>query len=54
MCDLRYTICIGKVESIFTRGKDAILLTDKDGLEYLVGTQRPEELFELIKKELEK
>jgi predicted DNA-binding transcriptional regulator len=38
----------------YTRGKDAVLLTDKDGLEYVVGTQRPEELFELIKKELEK
>lgn len=38
----------------YTRGKDAILLTNKDGLEYVVGTQRPEELFELIKKELEK
>jgi|TARA_B110000908_G_scaffold168159_1_gene222501 hypothetical protein len=38
----------------YTRGKEAILLTDKDGLEYVVGTQRPEELFELIKKELEK
>jgi hypothetical protein len=38
----------------YTRGKDAILLTDKDGLEYVVGTQRPEELFDLIKKELEK
>ena len=38
----------------YTRGKEAILLTDKDGLEYVVGTQRPEELFEVIKKELQK
>ena len=38
----------------YTRGKDAILLTDKDGLQYVIGTQRPEELFEVIKKELEK
>jgi len=38
----------------YTRGKEAILLTDKDGLEYVIGTQRTEELFELIKKELEK
>lgn len=38
----------------YTRGKDAILLTDKDGLEYVIGTQRPDELFEIIKKELEK
>ena len=43
----------GKIH-FYTRGKDAILLTDKDGLEYVVGTQRPEELFEFIKKELEK
>lgn len=38
----------------YTRGKDAILLIDKDGLEYVVGTQRPDEFFEVIKKELEK
>ena len=38
----------------YTRGKDAILLIDKDGLEYIIGTQRPDELFEVIKKELEK
>lgn len=38
----------------YTRGKDAVLLTDKDGLEYIIGTQRPDELFEIIKKELEK
>ena len=38
----------------YTRGKEAILLTDKDGLEYVIGTQRTDELFELIKKELEK
>ena len=38
----------------YTRGKDAILLIDKDGLEYIIGTQRPDELFDVIKKELEK
>lgn len=38
----------------YTRGKDAILLTDKDGLEYVIGTQRADELFDLVKKELEK
>lgn len=38
----------------YTRGKDAILLIDKDGLEYVVGTQRSEELFELLKNELQK
>ena len=38
----------------YTRGKDALLLTDKDGLEYVVGTQRPDELFEAVKIELEK
>jgi len=38
----------------YTRGKDAILLRDKDGLEYVIGTQRPEELFEAVKIELEK
>ncbi|MCH1436983.1 hypothetical protein N9V23_03245 [Flavobacteriales bacterium] len=38
----------------YTRGKDAVLLTDRDGLEYVVGTQRPEEFFEVLKIELEK
>jgi len=38
----------------YTRGKDALLLTDKDGLEYIVGTQKPEEFFEAVKIELEK
>lgn len=38
----------------YTRGKYALLLTDKDGLEYVVGTQRPEEFFESVKIELEK
>jgi len=38
----------------YTRGEDAILLRDKEGLEYVVGTQRPEEFFEALKIELEK
>ena len=38
----------------YTRGTEAILLTDKDGLEYVIGTQKPHEFFEAIKKELEK
>ena len=38
----------------YTRGSEAILLTDKDGLEYVIGTQKPIEFFEAIKKELEK
>ena len=38
----------------YTMGKDAVLLRDKDGLEYVIGTQRPEEFFEAVKKELEK
>ena len=38
----------------YTRGKYAVLLVDKDGLEYIIGTQKPDEFFEVIKKELEK
>ncbi|RZK49669.1 MAG: hypothetical protein EOO99_04750 [Pedobacter sp.] len=36
----------------YASGKDAVVLTDRDGLEYFIGTQRPNELYLVIKNEL--
>ena len=36
----------------FSSGKDAIVLTDKDGLEYFIGTQRPNEMYLVLENEL--
>jgi predicted DNA-binding transcriptional regulator len=34
----------------YTRGDWAVKLTDKDGLSYIIGTQKPDELLQAIKK----
>ncbi|WP_432714057.1 hypothetical protein [Pedobacter sp.] len=36
----------------YASGKDAIVLTDRDGLEYFIGTQRPNEMFLVIQEEM--
>lgn len=36
----------------YTRGKEAVKLTDKDGLVYMIGSQRAEELSKEIRKQL--
>lgn len=36
----------------YSSGKDAIVLTDRDGLEYFIGTQRPNEMYLVIKEEM--
>ena len=41
----------GKIR-FYTRGSDAVELTDKDGLIYLVGSQKAEELSRLINNKL--
>lgn len=38
----------------YTGGKDAVKLTDKDGLSYIIGTQSPSELELSIKSQMEK
>ncbi len=38
----------------YSSGKDAVVLTDRDGLEYFIGTQRPNELLLVIKDEMKK
>lgn len=41
----------GKIK-FFTRGNEAVELTDKDGLKYIIGSQRPFELYRLIKNKI--
>ena len=36
----------------YSSGKDAIVLTDRDGLEYFIGTQRPNEMYLVIQSEM--
>ncbi len=36
----------------YASGKDAVVLTDRDGLEYFIGTQRPNEMYLVIMEEL--
>jgi hypothetical protein len=36
----------------YSSGKDAIVLTDRDGLEYYIGTQRPNEMYLVIQEEM--
>ena len=38
----------------YTKGNGAVELTDKDGLKYQIGSQRPEELFNIIQTQLSK
>ncbi len=33
----------------YSSGKDAVVLTDRDGLEYFIGTQRPNEMYLVIR-----
>ncbi|WP_207428070.1 hypothetical protein [Pedobacter sp. SYSU D00535] len=41
----------GKIR-FYASGKDAVSLIDRDGLEYIIGTQHPRELEAAIKKEM--
>lgn len=36
----------------YTSGKDAVVLTDKDGLKYMIGSQRAAELFKVVSAQL--
>ncbi len=38
----------------YAGGKDAVKLTDRDGLTYIIGTQRATELYEAIKSEMKR
>ena len=45
-----YNLHFKNVIRFFTKGNDAVELSDKDGLKYLIGTQKPEELASLLKQ----
>jgi len=36
----------------YSSGKDAVVLTDRDGLEYYIGTQRPNEMYMVLLNEM--
>ncbi|RYF22267.1 MAG: hypothetical protein EOO42_09085 [Flavobacteriales bacterium] len=36
----------------FSSGKDAVVLIDRDGLEYYIGTQRPNEMYLVLQNEM--
>ncbi|MBC8985711.1 hypothetical protein H9X96_07970 [Pedobacter sp. N36a] len=36
----------------YSSGKDAVVLTDHDGFEYFIGTQRPNEMYLVIKDQM--
>lgn len=36
----------------FSSGRDAVVLTDRDGLKYYIGTQRPNEMYLVLQNEL--
>lgn len=38
----------------YSSGKDAVVLTDRDGLEYFIGTQRPNEMYLVIQSEMKR
>ena len=40
--------------SFYTSGKTAIKLTDRDGLQYIIGTHKQEEFFRIVNELLEK
>jgi hypothetical protein len=43
----------GKIQ-FYASGKQAVSVTDRDGLEYIIGTQHPAELEAAIRKEMKK
>ena len=47
-----YNLHVKGVVRFYTRGDDAVELTDKDGLIYLIGSQRADELCRLINNKL--
>ncbi len=45
-----YNLHFKNVIRFFTKGNDAVELTDKDGLKYLIGSQKADELGNLLKR----
>lgn len=47
-----YNLHIKGVIRFYTMGKEAVRMVDKDGLEYLIGSQKSEELFRVIQSQI--
>ena len=47
-----YNLHFKGVIRFYTRGEDAVEITDRDGLVYLIGTQKLEKLFKVINEKL--
>ena len=47
-----YNLNLKKRIRFYTRGKDAIELTDRDGLVYVIGSQRAEELLRVLESQV--
>ena len=47
-----YNLHIRGVIRFYTTGKDAVRLTDKNGLQYLIGSQKADELCRIIQSQL--
>ena len=47
-----YNLHKGGTVRFFSSGKDAVVLKDTDGLEYYIGTQRPNEMYLVILNEM--
>ena len=47
-----YNLHVKGTIRFYTRGEDAIQLVDKDGLIYLIGTQKLDQLYNIIQKKL--
>ena len=48
-----YNLHKGKTVRFFSSGRDAVVLKHKNGLEYFIGTQRPNEMYLVLRNELE-
>jgi hypothetical protein len=49
-----YNLHLKGAVHFYTRGNECIQLTDKDGLKYLIGSQKPSELLRILKEQLNK
>lgn len=49
-----YNLHINGTIRFYTRGKDSVQLTDRDGLKYRIGTQRADDLLKVVQEQLSK
>jgi len=47
-----YNLHRSGVIKFYTGGKDAIRLTDREGMQYLIGTHKPEEFLRVVREQI--